>query len=46
MVALYSNPTYCRRYAQARGGQRAAQVIPLHDGQNVTLIAALTRNGM
>ena len=38
--------TYCRRYARAEGGQRAGQGVPLHSGPNVTLIAALTVNGL
>ena len=35
-----TNLTYCRRYARARGGQRAHQATPLHGGPNVTLVAA------
>ena len=38
--------TYCRRYARAEGGQRAHQATPLHGGPNVTLVAALTPNGL
>ncbi len=38
--------TYCRRYARAEGGQRAGQGVPLHSGPNVTLVAALTANGL
>ncbi len=41
-----TNLTYCRRYARAEGGQRAAQATPLHGGPNVTLVAALTPGGL
>jgi len=41
-----TNLTYCRRYARAEGGQRAEQGVPLHGGPNVTLVAALTVNGL
>jgi hypothetical protein len=41
-----TNLTYCRRYARAEGGQRAHQARPLHAGPNVTLVAALTPNGL
>ncbi len=41
-----TNLTYCRRYARAAGGQRAHQATPLHGGPNVTLVAALTPNGL
>ena len=41
-----TNLTYCRRYARAEGGQRAGQATPLHGGPNVTLVAALTPNGL
>ncbi|WP_254451296.1 transposase, partial [Hymenobacter sp. UV11] len=41
-----TNLTYCRRYARATGGQRAHQGVPLHGGPNVTLVAALTPQGM
>jgi len=41
-----TNLTYCRRYARAEGGQRAYQAAPLHGGPNVTLVAALTPNGL
>jgi transposase len=41
-----TNLTYCRRYARAEGGQRAHQAMPLHGGPNVTLVAALTPNGL
>ena len=41
-----TNLTYCRRYARAEGGQRAGQDVPLHGGPNVTLVAALTSDGL
>ena len=41
-----TNLTYCRRYGRACGGQRRAQVVPLHNGPNVTCIAALTPAGL
>ena len=41
-----TNLTYCRRYARAEGGKRAAQATPLHGGPNVTLVAALTPTGL
>jgi transposase len=41
-----TNLTYCRRYARAEGGQRAHQATPLHGGPNVTLVAALTPDGL
>ena len=41
-----TNLTYCRRYARAAGGQRAHHATPLHGGPNVTLIVALTLNGL
>ena len=41
-----TNLTYCRRYARAEGGQRARQATPLRGGPNVTLVAALTPNGL
>ena len=41
-----TNLTYCRRYARAEGGQRAPQATPLHSGPNVTLVAALTPDGL
>ncbi len=40
------NLTYCRRYARAEGGRRAHQATPLPGGPNVTLVAALTPNGL
>ncbi len=41
-----TNLTYCRRYGRAPGGQRLDQPVPLHNGPNVTLIAALTPAGL
>ena len=41
-----TNLTYCRRYARAEGGQRAHQGVPLRGGPNVTLVAALTPDGL
>ena len=41
-----TNLTYGRRYARAEGGQRAPQATPLHGGPNMTLVAALTLNGL
>jgi len=41
-----TNLTNCRRYARAEGGQRAGQATPLPGGPNVTLVAALTPNGL
>jgi hypothetical protein len=41
-----TNLTYCRRYARAEGGQRAHHATPLRGGPNVTLVAALTPNGL
>lgn len=41
-----TNLTYCRRYARAEAGQRAHQATPLHSGPNVTLVAALTPQGL
>ena len=41
-----TNLTYCRRYARAEGGQRAGQGVPLPSGPNVTLVAALTPQGL
>jgi hypothetical protein len=40
------NLTYTRRYGRAPGGQRVDQAVPLHNGPNVTLIAALTTQGL
>ena len=41
-----TNLTNCRRYARAEGGQCAHQATPLPGGPNVTLVAALTPNGL
>ena len=41
-----TNLSYCRRYARAEGGQRAGQAVPLRSGPNVTLVAALTPDGL
>ena len=41
-----TNLTYGRRYARAEGGRRAGQATPLHGGPNVTLVAALTPDGL
>ena len=41
-----TNPTYCRRYGRAPAGRRLDQAVPLHGGPNVTLIAALTPDGL
>ncbi len=41
-----TNLTYCRRYGRAPGGQRLQQAVPLHSGPNVTLLAALTPDGL
>ena len=38
--------TYCRRYGRAPQGRRVDQAVPLHGGPNVTLIAALTPDGL
>lgn len=38
--------TYCRRYGRAPAGQRLDQAVPLHGGPNVTLLAALTPDGL
>ena len=40
------NLTYTRRYGRALGGQRVDQAVPLHNGPNVTVIAALTPQGV
>ena len=39
------NLTYTRHYGRAPGGQRVDQPVPLHNGPNVTVIAALTTRG-
>lgn len=41
-----TNLTYCRRYGRAPGGARLDQPVPLHSGPNVTLMAALTPDGL
>jgi len=41
-----TNLTYCRRYGRALAGRRLNQAVPLHGGPNVTLIAALTPDGL
>ena len=40
------NLTYTRRYGRAPGGQRVDQPVPLRNGPNVTVIAALTPHGV
>lgn len=40
-----TNLTYCRRYGRAPDGQRVPQAVPLHNGPNITLIAALRPDG-
>ena len=40
------NLTYTRRYGRAVGGQRVNQAVPLRNGPNVTVIAALTAQGI
>ena len=34
------NLTYTRRYGRAPGGQRVDAAVPLHNGPNVTIVAA------
>lgn len=41
-----TNLAYCRRYGRAPDGQRLGQAVPLHNGPNVTLLAALTPEGL
>ena len=41
-----TNLTYCRRYGRAPAGRRLDQAVPLRNGPNVTLIAALTPDGL
>ena len=41
-----TNLTYGRRYGRAPVGRRLDQAVPLHGGPNVTLIAALTPDGL
>lgn len=38
--------TYTRRYGRAVGGRRLHQAVPLHTGPNVTVLAALTPQGL
>ncbi|WP_229725235.1 IS630 family transposase [Hymenobacter baengnokdamensis] len=40
------NLTYTRRYGRAPGGQRVDAAVPLHNGPNVTVVAALSAQGM
>lgn len=40
------NLTYTRRYGRAAGGQRVNAAVPLHNGPNVTLVAALSAQGV
>lgn len=40
------NLTYTRRYGRAAGGRRVDQAVPLHKGPNVTVLAALTPQGV
>jgi transposase len=40
------NLTYTRRYGRAAGGRRVDQAVPLHNGPNVTVLAALTPQGV
>ena len=41
-----TNLPYCRCYAHAESGQRVGHGVPLHGGPNVTVVAALTPNGL
>ena len=41
-----THPSYCRRYGRAPGGQRTGQGVPLNKGTNITVVAALTPNGL
>jgi len=41
-----TNLTYGRRHGRAPAGRRLDQAVPLHGGPNVTLIAALTPDGL
>jgi transposase len=41
-----TNLTYARRYGRAQGGQRVKQAVPHHQGENITLLAALTPEGL
>ena len=38
--------TYTRRYGRAIGGRRVRQGVPLHGGPNVTVVGALSVNGL
>ncbi|MGI4834216.1 MAG: transposase [Janthinobacterium lividum] len=38
--------TYTRRYGRAPGGQRVDAAVPLHNGPNVTVVAALSAQGV
>lgn len=40
------NLTYTRRYGRAQGGQRVDAAVPLHSGPNVTVVAALSSQGV
>ena len=40
------NLTYTRRYGRAPGGRRVDAAVPLHNGPNVTVIAALSAQGV
>jgi transposase len=40
------NLTYTRRYGRALGGQRVDAAVPLRNGPNVTVIAALSAQGV
>lgn len=40
------NLTYTRRYGRAVGGQRVDAAVPLHNGPNVTIVAALSAQGI
>lgn len=40
------NLTYTRRYGRAPGGRRVDAAVPLHTGPNVTVIAALSAQGV
>lgn len=40
------NLTYTRRYGRAAGGQRVDAAVPLHNGPNVTVVAALSAQGV
>lgn len=41
-----TNLSYTRRYGRAPGGKRVDQAVPLHNGPNITLLAALTCQGL